>query len=515
MTSNIIKPIDVFFPFLAESHPDFSEESLKKFIFNNINVDRQVATDGTSLSGRPGTLIILTDSHVIKLRSELDVALEDCYEFIHNTITAENKLGIYHPDKTWFYLLLEHNQTLIGNISPRLISLDNLQAGDEKNIYQQICKTLALYFQCIAQQNIRLDLSLSNFATDTDHSVVYYLDDETYPWDDFAQLSDYLAFLIRSDTLTDETLIRKLGRYIYHLFTKHYPDKHFNIPIIQSLKNSFFAPEKQYALQALTSTLYDTREVQLKTSESHRMAVIADIHANAPALERVLQFIKENQINDILLLGDIVGYGPHPNECVDILKKQDNLQVICGNHDHAAFTNEDKSNSGITSHAGWALNWTREKISNDSADWLAQLPLYIETLNWLAVHGAPIDEHYFNAYVYQMSYSSNLDALTQRNIPLCFHGHTHIQKVYYRYKGEDFESSKENISIKEHQHSLVCPGSVGQPRCGIPGAELALIDFSDYSIQFHRLDYDINQTLNDMKAQGFPSILIERLEQGY
>lgn len=515
MADNNYKPVEAFFPFLSEFHPDFNETSLRSFLFEHLAGDQQTAEHGSSISGRPGTQIILTDAYVIKIHGELHIAMVDCYDYIHDSITKETKLGIYHPNKIWFYLLLDNNQTLIGNITPRLTSLDNLKTENEEGMYQQICKTIALYFRSLVEINVRLDMSLSNFAVDSNRSQLYYLDDETYDQDDFAQLTDYLSFLIRSDTISNEAIIRKLGRYVYKQLALYYPDKHFNIPIIQTLKNSFFAPDKQYALQTLTSALYDTSEVQLKTANTHRMAVIADIHANAPALKAVLKFLKQNNIEDILVLGDIVGYGPHPNECVELLRHQEGLQVICGNHDYAAYTKDENKNAGITSHAGWALSWTREKISPESAKWLAQLPLYIDDSNWLAVHGAPIDEHYFNAYVYQMSYSSNLDALTQRDIPICFHGHTHIQKIYYRYKGEDFESSKELISIAEHQHSLICPGSVGQPRCGTPGAELAIVDFSDHTVHFHRLEYDIKQTMRDMRAAGFPAVLIERLEQGH
>jgi predicted phosphodiesterase len=513
--TDAINVVEVFIPVHPQIHSNFTDTELKNFLLKNIKGEIQAAQHGTEISGRPGTLIIMTDDYVIKLRSELEIDAMDCNDFLLKTIANETKLGIYHPDKIWFYLLLNNNRTLIGNITPRLVSLDNLDSTHEEMLYQQICKSFSLYFKCITNNSIRLDLSLSNFAIKPHHPELYYLDDETYSWDDFNQLSDFLSLLIRSNKISDENIIKNLGRFLYTQLETWYPGQNYNIQIIRSLKNSFFAREKHYALLALTQSLYDTRAVLLNANDSHRMAVIADIHANAPALIKVLEFIKENGIDNILVLGDIVGYGPHPNECVEILQQQNGLQIICGNHDHAAYINHIEKTSGITSHAGWVLNWTRNTINADSIEWLAQLPMYIQDANWLAVHGAPIDEHYFNAYVYQMSYSSNLDALTQRNIPICFHGHTHIQKVYYRIKGEDFESNNNILSIKNHQHSLICPGSVGQPRCGIPGAELALFDFSDYTVHFHRLKYDINKTLSDMKKEGFPSVLVERLEQGY
>ena len=513
--TNAINVIDVVIPLFPTVHANFNEKELKEFIFINSKGTLQPAQHGTNISGRPSTLIVMTDTYVIKLRSELKLEIQDCSTYILDTIAKEQCLEIYHPDKVWFYLLLSSNQTIIGNITPRLISLDNQSPMHEELLYNQLCKSFLLYFRCISKNNVRLDLSLSNFAITPDDSELYYIDDETYSWDDFNQLSDFLSLLIRSNKISDDNIIKNLGRFLYDQLDSYYPGENYNIQIIRSLKNSFFASEKHYALLALTTSLYDTREIQLAANNSRRMAIIADIHANAPALIKVLEFINKNEVDDILVLGDIVGYGPHPNECVEILRQHNGLQIICGNHDHAAYVKIDEKTSGITSNAGWALNWTRNTMNTDSLNWLAQLPMYIQDTNWLAVHGAPIDKHYFNAYVYQMSYSSNLDVLTQRNIPICFHGHTHIQKVYYRMKGEDFESSDNVLSIKNYQHSLICPGSVGQPRCGMPGAELALFDFSDYTVHFHRLEYDINQTLRDMKKNGFPSVLIERLEQGY
>jgi len=97
---------------------------------------------------------------------------------------------------------------------------------------------------------------------------------------------------------------------------------------------------------------------------------------------------------------------------------------------------------------------------------------------------------------------------------LCFHGHTHIQKIYRRDRSGDTESVAPLQNLSEAKHALVCPGSVGQPRAGEPGVELAIIDLSSGSIEFQRLPYNCEQTINDMRKFHFPPGLADRLQQG-
>jgi len=113
-----------------------------------------------------------------------------------------------------------------------------------------------------------------------------------------------------------------------------------------------------------------------------------------------------------------------------------------------------------------------------------------------------------------MSYEDNLDNLQQRGIPLCFHGHTHLQQLYCRHRGRDEAWDAREGNLSDVAHALLSPGSVGQPRCGEPGAELAIIDLDSREYRFHRLAYDIERTLDDMRRFAFPSGLIERLQAG-
>ena len=132
------------------------------------------------------------------------------------------------------------------------------------------------------------------------------------------------------------------------------------------------------------------------------------------------------------------------------------------------------------------------------------------------MHGAPMDPSYFYAYVYEMTYSKNLDVMATRGIDLCFHGHTHVQGVYYRKKGDiDGHNTEQDQLLNSHLQSLICPGAVGQPRNNKVGAQLAIYDQRKNHVRFLTIDYSMEKTLQDMKKNDFPGTLIDRLKGGY
>ena len=154
------------------------------------------------------------------------------------------------------------------------------------------------------------------------------------------------------------------------------------------------------------------------------------------------------------------------------------------------------------------------KVGQEERDWLAALPAYHQQDNWIAVHGAPQDKTFFNAYVYHLTYEENLSYLAAHAIPICIHGHTHIQGTYCRRgKRQGFEKT-EALLLNNVNHCLVCPGSIGQPRSGQLGAEFAIFDQQQGLIQFCQVDYDLEHTIKDMHHHNFPAQLIERLRTG-
>ena len=125
-----------------------------------------------------------------------------------------------------------------------------------------------------------------------------------------------------------------------------------------------------------------------------------------------------------------------------------------------------------------------------------------------------ITQTHFYIYVYKLSYIDNLDEMEERNIRWCFHGHTHIPHVYYRSKHTDHDSNEEKQILKDYQHALICPGSIGQPRNMQPGAQIAFIDLENEELELHNISYDMTSLLNDMKKFDFPEQLISRLIKG-
>ena len=154
------------------------------------------------------------------------------------------------------------------------------------------------------------------------------------------------------------------------------------------------------------------------------------------------------------------------------------------------------------------------EVRAEQLDWLSSLPPYLRADDWLAVHGAPRDPSFFYGYVYRMTFEDNLANLSERAIPLCFHGHSHMQGVYCRRaQGDEFLNAAE-VSLAGVDHALICPGSIGQPRGGVPGAEYALYDPAKRCVGFRRIDYDLERVARDMTDNGFPPALVDRLYDG-
>lgn len=492
----------------------------EKYILSILENDSKTVGHGEKYVGRPVTKIYSNAECVIKLKTEYDLNELQSTRFIAQATKREIDLNICHPKKIWF-LLYKHDEgnkesIIIGNITEKLTALNHsdgvFQKLDTEKFTTNICLVIDKYLATAIKHDLSLDLCLSNFGIN-DKNELYYLDDDYYRWDDFGSLPDFLANLIRTQEWLNEELIAQIGAECRKSVILYFNDSHCAIVIAEKLRHKFVSNEKAPLLKKLVTALYSQQKFSYQSDNSANIiALIADIHSNAPALETALEYITSREINDILVLGDIVGYGPHPQQCIDMLQGNNKFLIIRGNHDHAVAMGNLKS--GITSVASWALQWTIDNISDNNKIWLSQLSPYLKNKNWLAVHGAPQDKTFFNGYVYQMSYVENLDNLAERDIKLCFHGHTHIPKSYFRVKGVDSESVETKQNLISAQHALICPGSIGQPRNSQTGVQMAIINIESCEIEFLQLDYNIQKTLSDMKKYKFPAQLAQRLEQG-
>jgi predicted phosphodiesterase len=453
----------------------------------------------------------------------LDLDEEKTRRFLAHTLKKEQWLNIHHPHKTWFLVQVNPHKFKIGSICPRLIPLHTKEGVQNSDINEKIDYLKRLYqcyFKVASRFNLRLDEGLSNFGLDENHNL-YYLDDDIYTWDNFISFSHYLGVLVRNNSWLDPVCAKELGLELQRLINNSFEDSHSCYRAAKLLRDIFMPTEdRQKIMSIITDALVKIERVsqKLKPNKNDYLAILSDVHANLPALEAVLNYFKEHNVTEGIVLGDTIGYGPHPNECIERLRKS-KFNILKGNHDHAAISNNAKQN--LSPSARWCINWSIPRLTPKNKQWLLNLPLELKSSHeapkkWLAMHGSPIDPNYFYAYVYEMTYEQNLDLLEKKKIDLCFHGHSHMQGLYVRDRiGVDqFLTPKITINLAYYKHALICSGSVGQPRNSQVGAQFALYNQRTHQIQFFTLDYDIDKTIQDLEKNGFPRELAERLKQG-
>jgi predicted phosphodiesterase len=474
--------------------------------------------------GHPITEIYQDETALIKLQTELDWVPAVMEKWAQSILEKERRLGVYHPDRTWF-LATRGNETrcLVGNVSPLLNSLQQalliapatpLERARRLGWFE---KLFHLYFKVAADVNARLDENLANFGVDSEGGL-HYVNDDVFRWDDAVSLPHMVGAWVRAFGWMDTPFCKRLGEKLRVALAAHPDGARYAPALSQQLRGLFMPnPGRQEALIALSNALLqvgaeDIGKAFRPPPRRNYLALISDLHGNLPALEAAIEFLKEQGITEGLCLGDVVGYGPHPRECIERLAEL-GYPTIRGNHDHAAGTGVIPRN--YSQDAAWSLNWTTDILSRMHRHWLAELPLFLEGEQWLAVHGSPADPRYFSGYVYGMTFVQNLAVLEERGIHLCFHGHTHIPSIYAQSRDKRSIGLVEpGKTLLDYQNALVNPGSVGQPRNRQPGAHLAIWDRAENSLRFFRISYDLEKIIRDMRDQGFPETLWQRLRQG-
>ncbi|WP_422927298.1 metallophosphoesterase family protein [Singulisphaera sp. PoT] len=272
-----------------------------------------------------------------------------------------------------------------------------------------------------------------------------------------------------------------------------------------------------------------------------RRALISDIHGNLEALEVVLADIKSQGISDIYCLGDIIGYGPNPRECIDRVMEHCRVTLL-GNHDQGAMFDPDGFNIG----AERAIFWTREQLEsnvdreNNEKRWefLGELPRTHREEPFIFVHGSPrnpLSEYVFPEDIYNHRKMERLFQLVDR---YCFQGHTHVPGVFT--EGFQFYAPEEidNEYTLGDGKLMINVGSVGQPRDGDPRACYVILDdgrpgqengaagapadptsspapAGPVRVTFRRLPYDFETTIRKIYAiSELEPFLGDRLRQG-
>ncbi|MBS61087.1 MAG: phosphatase [Anaerolineaceae bacterium] len=240
-----------------------------------------------------------------------------------------------------------------------------------------------------------------------------------------------------------------------------------------------------------------------------RILVIADIHANLHALEAVLKDAK-NTYDVVWCLGDLVGYGPYPNKCLQIVGSLPEYICISGNHDYAAVAKMDLSTFNPIAYQ--ALHWTQNTLTTESYDFLEKIESTVYTNSVTLTHGSPNNPLW--------EYITDTDIANQ-NFPnirgkLCLVGHTHIPSVFSHDGIQCNEiriSNTQPINLLERQY-ILNPGSVGQPRDQNPLAAYGILDLAELTWQQRRVSYDIRATQDQMTIKQLPEELIIRLSFG-
>jgi len=240
-----------------------------------------------------------------------------------------------------------------------------------------------------------------------------------------------------------------------------------------------------------------------------RIAVLSDIHANLAALEAVASDLPP--IDEVWVLGDIVGYGPNPNEVIATLQAMGARSVL-GNHDGAAIGTVDASQ--FNPDARRAIEWTAEVVDANARAYIAALPEIRCDRDLTAVHGSPRDPIWEYITGPQIA-AANYGHFDTR---ICLFGHTHIPVVYRQVDGgvePTIGMPGERVGLNGAR-AMVNPGSVGQPRDGLPDAAYAVLESDDGAgvVEFRRVGYDVDRTQRLMQELGLPPRLADRLSYG-
>lgn len=245
-----------------------------------------------------------------------------------------------------------------------------------------------------------------------------------------------------------------------------------------------------------------------------RHLVISDIHANLTAFEVVLQDAGElhRDFDFVWCLGDLVGYGPDPNECCELLRQFPNA-CLAGNHDWAALGRLDLRT--FNAEARKAVGWTRDALSRENREYLESLPTTLILGDYTLAHGSPREpvwEYILDVYVAAANFS-------HFDTPYCLVGHTHTPITYQRADDDEITPIRpvygEPIHLDNGHRQIINPGSIGQPRDNDPRAAYAILDVENHVWEYRRVAYPIEDVQARMRDIDMPERLVARLEHGW
>lgn len=239
-----------------------------------------------------------------------------------------------------------------------------------------------------------------------------------------------------------------------------------------------------------------------------RILVFSDIHSNMSALEAVLA--AAGKVDAYWCLGDLVGYGPNPNECIARTRELPNLVCVRGNHDAATLGEVDQNT--FNHEASLAITWTRRVLNAESQEFLLSLPEKLVIEDVTLVHGSPRNP----VWDYVMDYMTATRMFQFYQTHICLVGHTHVPAIW-----KENEADSNRAMVQDYQKSKVLvktmlnPGSVGQPRDHDARASFAIFDPEESMWELRRVAYDIQEVQARIKKSGLPWRHALRLAEGW
>jgi predicted phosphodiesterase len=241
-----------------------------------------------------------------------------------------------------------------------------------------------------------------------------------------------------------------------------------------------------------------------------RYAVICDVHSNLEALEAVLDEIKRHDVDQIVHLGDVVGYNANPNECVQRFIDEDVVSIM-GNHDAAAIGLGELQ--WFNSSAKQALRWTKTRLKPEYAEYLSALP---ETMvldgTIMLSHGSP--ETRDNYILDWMDAVRQFAFMSNNSINVCFFGHSHLPSLFVRHGHDHDIQNYEKHTLDKKNSYLINFGALGQPRDGDPRTCFGIFDTDEFTVEFFRVKYDVIEAARKVEKAGLDNYLVQRLLAG-
>ena len=245
-------------------------------------------------------------------------------------------------------------------------------------------------------------------------------------------------------------------------------------------------------------------------TDTRRIALISDVHGNLPAFQATLNAIEDEGVDAIWCLGDLVGYGAQPNECVELAARSVDHCLI-GNHDLVVVDKLDIADFSM--NAATAAEWTKKELGAEAREYLEKLDPADEEQEIGLYHASPRDP----VWEYVLSSMAADDCISQMKPRVGAVGHSHVALAFWR-KGDEPTAGAQSepdapLDVSEDRW-LVNPGSVGQPRDGDPRASWLLIELGSWQITWRRTEYAIDEAADAIREAGLPPQLADRLYYG-